>query len=84
MTSKVGNGVFKSDHWQRSVTKDNHNSTTRRTTHCTTDALGGTLSEEVKVAVMLHLMAGASFLDLILIYGISHASVYSIFHKCSN
>jgi hypothetical protein len=82
---KVGDRVFKSDQWLSSINsaeQDTSNTTRSRTT-CVTDALGGTLPGEVKVAVMLRLMAGASYLDLLLIYRISNASVYSVFHEAN-
>ena len=79
---KVGDSVFKSDQWLSSISTTTEQDTNRKT-HCATDALGGTLSGEVKVAVMLRLMAGASYLDLLLIYGISSASVYSVFHEAN-
>ena len=52
-------------------------------TYQATNALGGVLSGEVKLAVMLRLMAGASYLDLLLIYEISTKSVYSVFHEAN-
>jgi hypothetical protein len=43
----------------------------------------GTFSGKLKVAVMLRLMAGASYLDLLLIFGICTSSIYNVFHKAT-
>jgi hypothetical protein len=49
-----------------------------------TNALGGVLSGEIKIAIMLCIMAGASYLDVLFVYGISTATVYSVFlHKAA-
>ena len=76
---KVGEGVFKSQEW---LDGSHEEAATR--TQSATNALGGTLSGELKVAVMLRIMAGASYLDLLLIYGISTSSVYSTFHEAAS
>jgi DDE superfamily endonuclease len=76
---KVGESVFKSQEWMVSV--EGQQFATR--TNCATDALGGTISGEAKTAIMLRIMAGASYLDLLLIYGVSTASVYSVFHEAN-
>ena len=84
IASKVGEDVFKSQEWLISLpglTTTASSTTTR--TNCATNALGGIVSGEVKVAVMLRVMAGASYLDLLLTYGISTASVYSVFHEAN-
>jgi hypothetical protein len=86
--SKVGDdAVFKSQEWLDSCSRDNEEATTRtsskRKTQCATNALGGTLSGEVNVAVMLRLMAGASYLDLLLIFGIAMCTIYNVFHEAT-
>jgi hypothetical protein len=50
-------------------------------TNDATSALGGFLSGQFKIAVMLRILAGASYLDLLQQYNISTASVYSFFHE---
>ena len=57
---------------------------TRMKTNCASHALGGRISGEIRMAIMLRIMAGASYLDLLLIYGVSTASVYSVFHKAND
>ena len=84
--SKVGDAVFKSQEWLDSCSHDDEETTTRTNvkrprTQWATNALGGTFSGELKVAVMLCLMAGASYLDLLLIFGICTSSIYNVFHK---
>ena len=81
---KVGDSVFKPENCatDEEGEEDGSSETGRRKRTCfATDALGGSLSGELKVAVMLRLLAGASYLDLLLVYGISSASVYSVFHE---
>lgn len=86
--SKVGDDVFKSQEWLDSCVHDYEATMTttnskRMRTQCATNALGGALSGELKVAVMLRLMAGASYLDLLLIFGISTSSIYKVFHEAN-
>ena len=40
----------------------------------------GLVCGEIKLAVTLRLLAGASYLDLLLLYGISYQHIYTIFH----
>ena len=75
--SKVGESTFKSQEWLLS------HEATKPSTYNATNALGGVLSEEVKIAIMLRIMAGASYLDVLFVYGISTATVYSVFHKAA-
>jgi hypothetical protein len=78
---KVGVGVFKSkgrllSHELRS---------TNEATRCATNALGGTPPGEMKLGIMLlRLLAGASYIDVLLTYGISTSSVYSVFHEATS
>ena len=69
--------VFKSEEW---LISDEARSTNTATFHATS-ALGGTLSGEMKLGIMLRMLAGASYLDVLLTYGISTASVYAVFHE---
>jgi hypothetical protein len=41
---------------------------------------GGVVSGEVRVAVCLRLLAGASYLDLMVIFNLSHRSIFRCFH----
>jgi len=75
--AKVGACVFKSEEW---LISDEARSTNTATFHATS-ALGGTLSGEMKLGIMLRMLAGASYLDVLLTYGISTASVYAVFHE---
>lgn len=64
--AKVGETSFKSQEWLLS------REATKPPTYHATNALGGILSGEVKIAIMLRLMAGASsYLDVLLTYGSS-------------
>ncbi len=74
-----GENVFKSQAWLVSV----EGLATRTKTNSASDALGGTISGETKIGIMLRIMAGASYLDLLLVYGVSTASVYSVFHEAN-
>ena len=75
--SKVGESTLQSQEWLLS-----HDATKPSTYHAT-NALGGIVSGEVKIAIMLRVMAGASYLDVMLSYGVSTATVYSVFHKAA-
>ena len=77
LISKVGVSTFKSQEWLLS------HKATKPSTYNATNALGGVLSGEVKIAIMLCIMAGASYLDVLFVYGISTATVYSVFHKAA-
>ena len=77
VNSKVGESTLKLQEWLLS-----HDATKPSTCHAT-NALGGILSGEVKIAIMLRVMAGASYLDVLLAYGVSTATVYSVFHKAA-
>lgn len=70
---KIGKDVFKSESWlaERVMPRTND----------ATDSLGGFVSGQFKIAVMLRILAGASYLDLLQQYCISTASVYSFFHE---
>jgi hypothetical protein len=67
----VGDNIFKSEHKTRPVTK-----TTKATLF-----RGGEVSGEVRLATYLRLMAGASYLDLFMIYDIKKKQIYSSFNK---
>jgi hypothetical protein len=56
---------------------------TNEAKHRFTGALGGTLSGETKLGIMLRPMAGASYLDVLLTHRISTSSVYSVFQATS-
>ena len=67
---KVGDSVFKPENCatDEEGEEDGSSETGRRKRTCfATDALGGSLSGELQVAVMLRLLAGASYLDLLLV-----------------
>ena len=42
---------------------------------------GGLISGEFKVALAIRMLAGASYLDLVLIFAVSSCSVFNIFHE---
>ena len=46
-----------------------------------TEAVGGFVSGQMKVALMLWILAGANYLDLLNQYNVSTASVYKFFHE---
>ena len=74
VVSKVGMSVFKPE---TSIQE-------KKTQIDTTEAsmfFGGVLCGELKLAVTIRILAGASYLDLLASYNISTASVYSIFHQ---
>ena len=45
------------------------------------EAVGGFVSGQMKVALMLWILAGANYLDLLNQYNVSTASVYKFFHE---
>ncbi len=85
---KVGDAVFKSQEWLDSCSHDEEKTTMRTNVkrpraQCATNALGGTFSGKLEVAVMLRLMAGASYLDLLLIFGTCTSSIFNAFHEAT-
>jgi hypothetical protein len=48
--------------------------------HVAHEALGGYIPGEIKLAIMLRLLAGASYLDLMHIFSVSRATIYREFH----
>lgn len=71
--NSVGKDIFKSESWlaERVLPP----------TNAAMDAVGGFVSGQFKLALMLRILAGASYLDLLLQYDISTASVYKFFHE---
>ena len=49
-------------------------------THEATKTAGGVVPGEVKVALTLRILAGSSYLDLILVYFVGKATIYDSFH----
>jgi hypothetical protein len=48
--------------------------------HAVHEAIGGYIPGEVKLAMMRRLLAGASYLDLMHIFGVSWVAIYREFH----
>jgi hypothetical protein len=71
--SAVGRNVFRSEAYLSE----------RRlpSTHDATEALGGIICGEVKLAVTIRMLAGASYLDLLNQYAVPTNTVYRIFHE---
>ena len=69
--NNVGDGVFKTERKVRDTTK----------TGKATDFRGGAISGELRTAVYLRMMAGASYLDIFMIYDVRHKQVYDCFKK---
>jgi hypothetical protein len=74
--TKVGKGVFKSEGWLLSHERQH------KSVDAALLALGGMVSGEIKLAITLRLLAGASYLDLLAIYGVASKTVYEVFHQC--
>jgi hypothetical protein len=69
IANSVGDDKFKSESGTR-VEKYTHNATEFR---------GGEISGELRLGMLLRLMAGASYLDLLMIYGVSQGAIYQSF-----
>ena len=69
ITNCVGDDKFKSETCSRAKLK----------THNATEFRGGEISGELRLGLFLRLMAGSSYLDLLMIYGVSQRSVYLTF-----
>jgi hypothetical protein len=69
----VGRDVFKSEEWLMECRVLNTNDAS--------EALGGVICGEIKLAVTIHMLAGASYLDLLNQYAVPMISIYSIFHE---
>ena len=50
-------------------------------TQAATATVGGFISGEVKIALTIRILAGASYLDLMLLYGVKRPSLYRAFHE---
>lgn len=74
---EVGENVFKSEHWLEENAK-------YIPTNDACNKWGGIVSGEVKMACTIRMLAGASYLDLIVSYGIKSAEIYKIFHECKD
>jgi hypothetical protein len=77
--SSVGQAVFKSEEWLCSSAPSQEKK--KAVSNLGTDALGGILSGELKLAITIRLLAGASYLDVLMIFGISKTSLYNVFHE---
>jgi hypothetical protein len=69
----VGEDVFKSESYL-----DNR---TETATDAATNAVGGVLSGEMKVAMTIRLLAGGSYLDILASYATGETVVYNSFHE---
>jgi hypothetical protein len=75
ITAKIGEDLFKSEEWLISEARK------PKRTDRANELFGGPLPGEIKVAIMLRILGGASYLDLLAIYGIVHRTVYDSFHE---
>ena len=73
----IGEEIFKTEHYLEENAK-----LIPTTEAC--NRWGGIVSVEIKLAITIRMLAGASYLDLILSYGIKSAEVYKIFHECKD
>lgn len=71
----VGERAFKSEYWL------SYNSRLIPTYEAC-NKWGGVVSGEIKLAITIRMLAGASYLDLILSYGLKSSTIYKIFHEC--
>ena len=71
--NKVGKDKFKSDSNVREATRQSN----------TTNFKGGEITGELRMGVFIRLMAGGSYCDLLLMYGLSQGSIYSSFHQAA-
>jgi hypothetical protein len=69
IANSIGDVQFKSETCSRDK-KNTHNATKFR---------GGEISGELRLGLLLRLMAGSSYLDLLMIYGVSQGVVYQSF-----
>ena len=69
----VGKGVFKSELWLEERKGP--------ITHAATGAIGGFVCGEIKLALTLRMLAGASYLDLLNQYGVSSRALYEYFYE---
>lgn len=70
---KVSPAIFKSEKYLASQVSR---------THAATATVGGFISGEIKLALTIRMLAGASYLDLMMVYGITSTSIYRSFHEC--
>ena len=70
--TNVGKDVFKSE---------KHTTNYHSKTEAATNFRGGEISGEIRMAIFLRLLAGASYLDLFMLYDVSTKSVYNSFKK---
>ena len=77
----VGIHVFKSEEYLKSIFLDNIKKThSSRLKNANQTRYNGYISGQIKLAITLRLLAGASYLDLEVIFKISSQSIYTIFH----
>jgi hypothetical protein len=50
-------------------------------TNAATNAVGGWVCGEIKLALMIRMLAGASYLDLLIQYGVCTSSLYEFFYE---
>ena len=84
VNDKIGERVFKAEEWLCSTEGRELIQKKRKELTLGTETLGGFISGEIKIAIMLRLMSGASYLDVLLIFGVSTASLYNIFHEVNS
>ena len=84
----VGEDVFKGEDYIKDILEGHQESMSRETAKrrrlykCQKAASGGYICGEVKLAITLRLLAGASYLDLAALYSVGFSVVYEIFHSC--
>ena len=76
---KVGEEVFKSADWISNLGRSMRVSNGVR--GCALDPVGGLLSGEMKLGMTIRILAGASYLDLLMGYSVSSSTVFNAFHE---
>jgi hypothetical protein len=69
----IGDDEFKSETTTREWTK----------TSFPTDFDGGYISGELRLGIFLRMLAGSSYLDLFMIFGVSNSSIYNCFEQAT-
>jgi hypothetical protein len=75
ISNTIGDDEFKSE-----------TTTTRESTktRSATDFHGGDISGELRLGIFLRMLAGSSYLDLFMIFGVSNSSIYNCFEQATD
>ena len=77
----VGSVVFKSESWLNSPARPSPSNSIKG---CAYAPLGGIIPGEMKIAIMIRILAGASYLDVLMAFNVASSTVFEVFREGIN